>query len=81
MPLFMCRWENGDCSFVAAPTKDAATLYLDEMGNADGSQLTAISDFMAVSYTHLIGIHGNRQRGNLQWECRDYFSIATSPVE
>jgi hypothetical protein len=46
MPLFMCRWENGDCSFVAAPTKDAATLYLDEMGNADGSQLTAISDFM-----------------------------------
>jgi hypothetical protein len=28
-----------------------------------------------------IGIRGNRQRGNLQWECRDYFSIATSPVE
>ena len=46
MPLFMCRWENGDCSFVAAPTKDAAILCLDEIGNADGSQLTAISDFM-----------------------------------
>jgi len=46
MPLFMCRWENGDCSFVAAPTKDAAILYLDEIGNADGSLLTAISDFM-----------------------------------
>ena len=46
MPLFMCRWENGDCSFVAAPTKDAAIQCLDEIGNADGSQLTAISDFM-----------------------------------
>jgi hypothetical protein len=24
MSLFMCRWENGGCSFVAAPTKDVA---------------------------------------------------------
>jgi hypothetical protein len=46
MPLFLCRWENGDCSFVAAPTKDAAIQYLDEIGNAESSQLTAISDFM-----------------------------------
>jgi hypothetical protein len=46
MPLFMCRWENGDCSFVAAPTKDAAVQLLDEIGNADGSELTAIRDFM-----------------------------------
>jgi hypothetical protein len=42
----MCRWENGDCSFVAAPTKDMAVQYLDEIGNADGSQLTALRDFM-----------------------------------
>ena len=46
MPLFLCRWENGDCSFVAAPTKDTAIQYLDEIGNAEDSQLTAISDFM-----------------------------------
>ena len=46
MPLFLCRWENGDCSFVAAPTKDAAIQYLDEIGNAEGSQLTALRDFM-----------------------------------
>jgi hypothetical protein len=46
MPLFMCRWEDGDCSFVSAPTKDAAVQYLDEIGNADGSHLTAIRDFM-----------------------------------
>lgn len=46
MPLFMCRWENGDCSFVSAPTKDAAIQYLDEIGNAEGSQLTALPDFM-----------------------------------
>ncbi len=46
MPLFMCRWENGDCSFVSAPTKDAAIQYLDEIGNAEGSQLMALPDFM-----------------------------------
>jgi len=45
MPLFMCRWENGDCSCVVAPTKDLAVQYLDEIGNADGSELTAIRDF------------------------------------
>jgi hypothetical protein len=42
----MCRWENGDCSFISAPTKNAAIQYLDEIGNADGSELTAIRDFM-----------------------------------
>ncbi len=46
MPLFMCRWENGDCSFVAAPSKDVAIEYLDEIGNAEGSLVTAIRDFM-----------------------------------
>src|ERR1039458_627253 len=28
-----------------------------------------------------IGIRGNWQRGNLQWERQDYFSMATWPVE
>jgi hypothetical protein len=46
MSLFMCRWENGDCSFVAAHTKDAAVQYLDEIANAEGSELTALRDFM-----------------------------------
>jgi hypothetical protein len=43
VPLFLCPWENGDCSFVAAPTQDAAIQNLDEIDNAEGSQLTAIS--------------------------------------
>jgi hypothetical protein len=42
----MCRWENGGCSFVLASTKDLAIQYLDEIGNADGSELTAMRDFM-----------------------------------
>ena len=46
MPMFMCRWENGDSSFVAAPNKEATIEYLDEIGNAEGSRLTAIRDFM-----------------------------------
>lgn len=46
MPLFMCRWENGDCSFVAAPNRKAGIEYLDEIGNADGSRLTTIRDFI-----------------------------------
>jgi len=52
MRVFMCRWENDDCSFVGAPSKDVATEYLDEIGNAEGSLLTAIRDFMV----HLRGI-------------------------
>ncbi len=35
MPLFLCRWPNGDCSVVWAPTKDDGIVELDQVGNAE----------------------------------------------
>ena len=36
MPVYVCRWPNGDCSVVQARTKQAAIIKLDEMDNAEG---------------------------------------------
>ena len=60
MPLFLCRWQNGDCSFVAARNKTAAILALDEVGNAEAAELFAIPDFAL----HL----ALRDDGNLELE-------------
>ena len=34
MPLFLCRWSNGDCSAVLAQSKQDALIKLDEVANA-----------------------------------------------
>ena len=46
MPLYLCRWPNGDCSFVQAATKGEAIELLDEIANAEGCPLTSVQDFM-----------------------------------
>ena len=46
VPLFLCRWPNGDCSFVAARNKTEAIVALDEVGNAESAQLFAVPNFM-----------------------------------
>ena len=46
MPLFICRWDNGDCSFVVAPNRTEAIVALDEVGNAESGEVFAIQDFM-----------------------------------
>ena len=46
MPLYLCRWPNGDCSVVQAANKGAAIEALDEAGNAEGCPITPIRDFM-----------------------------------
>ena len=47
MPLYLCRWENGDCSFVWAGNKWEAIQHLDEIANAEGFPIIALRDFMA----------------------------------
>ena len=47
MPLYLCRWPNGDCSLVLAPNKRAAIEILDESANAEGCSMTVGRDFMA----------------------------------
>ena len=46
MPVFMCRWPNGDCSFVAARTKAEAIMTLDEVDNAEAAVVRRVQDFM-----------------------------------
>ncbi len=46
MPVFMCRWPNGDFSFVSARSKSEAIETLDEIANAEGCPLSVVRDFM-----------------------------------
>jgi len=46
MPVFMCRWPNGDFSFVSARNKSKAIEALDEIGNAEGCPLSVVRDCM-----------------------------------
>ncbi len=46
MPVFMCRWPNGDFSFVSAANKQEAIETLDEIANAEGCALSVVEDFM-----------------------------------
>jgi hypothetical protein len=46
VPVFMCRWPNGDLSFVAAASKDDAIVMLDELDNAELAEVKQIQDFM-----------------------------------
>jgi hypothetical protein len=47
MPLFICRWQNGDFSVVNAASRDEAMELLDEVGNADVAALFTAKNFMA----------------------------------
>lgn len=44
--VFMCRWPNGDTSFVCAPTKRRAVILLDEVGGATEEMLVAVPEFI-----------------------------------
>jgi len=50
MPVFMCRWSNGDFSFVSARNKSKAIAALDEIANAEGCPLSVVEDFMVHFY-------------------------------
>ena len=45
MPLFLCRWPNGDCSVVLARTRNDAIVDLDQVGNAEGCPITQVRTF------------------------------------
>ncbi len=44
MPVYVCRWPNGDCSVVQARSKQAAIIKLDEMDNAEGCPLIRLDE-------------------------------------
>jgi hypothetical protein len=45
MPLFLCRWPNGDCSVVLARTRNDAIARLDQVGNAENCPITPLRSF------------------------------------
>ena len=46
MPLYICRWQNGDFSAVSASSKKDAIELLDEVGNAETCELFTMKTFM-----------------------------------
>ena len=44
MPVYVCRWPNGDCSLVQARSKQAAIIKLDELENAEGCPLIKLDE-------------------------------------
>ncbi len=46
MPLYLCRWLNGDCSIALASNKGAAIETLDELANAEGCALTILRELI-----------------------------------
>jgi hypothetical protein len=46
MPVYMCRWENGEVSFVSAKSKKDACFLLDEFAAVEPDDLHPVNDFM-----------------------------------
>jgi hypothetical protein len=46
MPVYICRWPNGDFSVVSAANKERGIALLDEIGSAEGSPISVMKDFM-----------------------------------
>jgi hypothetical protein len=46
MPLYLCRWPNGDLSAVSAANKEDAVFLLDEVGSAQSEYLSPCPAFM-----------------------------------
>ena len=44
MPVYVCRWPNGDCSVVQARDKKAAIIKLDEVANPEGCPLIKLDE-------------------------------------
>ncbi|MBI5015523.1 MAG: hypothetical protein HZB55_08520 [Deltaproteobacteria bacterium] len=50
MPVYLCRWPNGDVSLVEAGDTDEAAILLDEFGNADEAEFHHLVDLL-VNFT------------------------------
>ena len=44
MPMWLCRWPNGDCSIALAETQPDAIVKLDEVANAEGCPITVLPE-------------------------------------
>ena len=44
MPVYVCRWPNGDCSVVLAQNEQDAIIKLDEVANPEGCSLIKLDE-------------------------------------
>ena len=51
MPLFLCRWPNGDVSIVSARNTDDAIEALDEFDNADHAYISQLKEQFLVDFS------------------------------
>jgi hypothetical protein len=63
--MLMCRWMNGDVSFVSEQTKEDAIVLLDKSDNAEAAEISPIRDFM-VDF-RLTWSHPCVNAGTLGW--------------
>ena len=45
MPLYLCRWPDGDCSVVWARNRNDAVIELDQVANAEGRPMVELQTF------------------------------------
>jgi hypothetical protein len=77
MPIYMCRWENGDISFVSATSKDDAIGALDEVGAARAGMLHAVNQFMV----HLtLDDHGELELESLGEDTEHFIREVAYPI-
>jgi hypothetical protein len=50
MPIFLCRWPNGDVSIVSARNKEDAIVALDEFDNADHGYISQLKEQFLVDF-------------------------------
>jgi len=77
MPVFMCRWPNGDVSFVSARNKEDATIALDEFDNAELATLSKLDSFML---DFRLGDDGDLVLQGLGEECQSEIMERAYPV-
>jgi hypothetical protein len=77
MPVYMCRWENGEVSFVSAKSKKDACFLLDELGEAEPDDLHLVSDFM-LSFK--LTDDGDLEVSEMGEDTQDLFNQTIYPV-
>ena len=58
MPLYICRWQNGDFSAVSAASKTDVIELLDEVGNAEVCELFTVKKIM---------VHFSLKQSRMSW--------------
>jgi hypothetical protein len=67
MAIYLCRWPNGDCSFVSAPSRSRAIEELDKIvGNAEGCPIREVAEFQ-IHLTDDGRLALDNESGEVRW--------------